>query len=140
MILDLALGVIGFIALLVATIGIANTMMMSVLERYREIGLMKAVGGDEGDLQKLFLVESAALGLGGGFAGLLVARGLTGGIQLVVDYYLRRLGVAPIDLFYTPVLMWLAVLALALFVSLLAGLAPARRAARIEPIDALRSV
>lgn len=139
LIMDLALGVVGFIALLVATIGIANTMMMNVMERYREIGVMKAVGGDEGDLQRLFLVESAVLGVVGGLAGLVFGYALTALIQVGVDYYLHRLALPTVDVFHFPVLMWLGVLAVAVAVSLLAGLAPARRAARIEPIAALRS-
>ncbi|MFQ5568488.1 MAG: ABC transporter permease [Rhodothermales bacterium] len=140
LILDLALGIIGFIALLVATIGIANTMMMNVLERYREIGVMKAVGGDERDLQKLFLIESAALGFIGGSTGLLVGWSITTAIQFVVDYYLYRLGIPAFDVFHLPVWMWLSILTVAVFVSLLAGLAPARKAARVDPIEALRGV
>ncbi len=139
LIMDLALGVIGFIALLVATIGIANTMTMNVMERYREIGVMKAVGGDEGDLQRLFLVESATLGLAGGLGGLLFGGIVTTLVQAAVDYYLHRLGVPAVDLFHLSAAMGLAILAVALLVSLVAGLAPARRAARIEPIDALRT-
>lgn len=138
-IMDLALGIIGFIALLVATIGIANTMMMSVMERTREIGVMKAVGGYEGDLQRLFLVEGATLGMVGGLAGLLFGWGLVALIQIAVDYYLQRLAIPPVDLFYLPVWMIFAILGVTLLVSLLAGVAPARRAARIEPIEALRS-
>lgn len=138
-IMDLALGIIGFIALLVATIGIANTMMMSVMERTREIGVMKAVGGEEGDLQRLFLVEGAMLGLIGGVAGLLFGWGIVSLIQAGVDYYLHRLAIPSVDVFHLPVWMIGAILGVALLVSLLAGLAPARRAARIEPIDALRS-
>jgi putative ABC transport system permease protein len=138
-IMDLALGIIGFIALLVATIGIANTMMMSVMERTREIGVMKAVGGEEGDLQRLFLVESAMLGLIGGVTGLLFGWGIVLLIQVGVDYYLHRLAIPLVDVFHLPVWMIGAILGVALLVSLLAGLAPARRAARIEPIDALRS-
>ncbi len=139
LIADLALGIIGFIALLVATIGIANTMMMNVMERYREIGVMKAVGGDESDLQKLFVVESGTLGVLGGVLGLVVGWLLNQGIGFAVNTYLSQYGVPPLDLFYVSLPMVLGILAVALLVSLVAGLAPARRAARIEPIEALRS-
>ncbi|MDX1546333.1 MAG: FtsX-like permease family protein [Rhodothermales bacterium] len=139
-IMDLALGIIGTIALLVATLGITNTMMMNVMERRREIGVMKAVGGVEGDLQRLFLVESGTLGLVGGVLGLLAGWGLTAVIQFIVDVYLGRLGVPEVAVFYQPPGLWLAILGGAVLVSVLAGLAPARRAARTEPIAALRSV
>jgi putative ABC transport system permease protein len=139
LIMDLAFGIIGFIALLVATLGIANTMMMNVMERRREIGVMKAVGGDERDLQRLFIAESVALGLLGGVLGLVLARGITSLIQFGVDVYVQRLGLPRFDLFQAPVWLSLAIVGVAVLVSLLAGLAPARRAARVEPIEALRA-
>ena len=140
LVLDLALGIIGVIALLVATIGIANTMMMNVLERTAEIGVMKAVGGDEGDLQRLFLVESAALGLFGGLIGLGLGWGVTALLGAFVDRYLHGLGLSGIDVFYLPPWMAGGILTLAVVISLAAGFVPARKAARVEPIRALRSV
>lgn len=139
LLMDLALGIIGFIALLVATIGIANTMMMNVMERTREIGVMKAVGGDEGDLQRLFIVESVTLGLVGGLLGLVAGWLVMEGITWGVNAYLSRLGVPYLEPFYVSAPMVFAILGIALAVSLAAGLAPARRAARIEPLAALRS-
>jgi putative ABC transport system permease protein len=140
LVLDLALGIIGFIALLVATIGIGNTMMMNVLERTAEIGVMKAVGGDEGDLQRLFLIESATIGLLGGVAGLGAGWGITALLGAFVDRYLHGLGLSGIDVFYLPPWMAGGILALAVVISLAAGFVPARQAARVEPIRALRSV
>jgi putative ABC transport system permease protein len=139
LIMDLALGIIGFIALLVATIGIANTMMMNVIERKQEIGVMKAVGGEESDLQKLFVAESALLGLSGGILGLLGGFAVTALLNLGVNAYVARFGMPPIDAFHTPPLMAIAILGIALAVSLAAGVAPARRASRIAPIEALRA-
>ena len=138
-VMDLALGIVGFIALLVATIGIANTMMMNVMERTREIGVMKAVGGEEGDLQRLFVAESVALGGLGGVIGLLAGWGLTRLIEYGVNLYLYSKGLPRLDVFYATPLMWLAIFAIAVVVSLVAGFAPARKAARIEPMEALRS-
>ncbi len=139
-IMDLALGIIGFIALLVATIGIANTMMMNVMERYQEIGVMKAVGGDESDVQKLFIVESGTLGLVGGVFGLILGWLLTRLINALVGVYLTDFGISGVDVFHTSAWLVVGVLIIALLVSLLAGVAPARRAARIDPLEALRSV
>ena len=138
-VMDLALGIVGFIALLVATIGIANTMMMNVMERTREIGVMKAVGGEEGDLQRLFVAEGIALGALGGVIGLVAGWGLTRLIEYGVNLYLYSKGLPRLDIFYATPLMWLAIFAIAVVVSLLAGFAPARKAARIEPMEALRS-
>jgi putative ABC transport system permease protein len=138
--MDLALGIVGLIALVVATLGIANTMLMSVMERRREIGVMKAVGGDEGLLQRLFLAESALVGVVGGVAG--VALGYAGMalVQGVVSAYLSGRSLPAVAIFYTTPGMVAAVLGVALLVSLLAGWAPARRAARVEPVEALRSL
>ena len=139
LVLDLALGIIGTIALLVAVIGIANTVMMNVRERTREIGIMMAVGGDARDLQRLFVVESAALGALGGAAGLTVGGLLVAGIDWGVNLYLDSLGVPSVTVLDTSLGVVAVIWAGAVLVSLLAGIVPARRAARVEPAEALRS-
>jgi putative ABC transport system permease protein len=138
-VLDLALGLIGSIALLVAVVGVANTIMMNVRERSREIGIMMAVGGDAQDLQRLFVVESGALGALGGAAGLLVGAALATALDLGVNWYLDGLGVPSVTVFDLSAPVALAVGAGAVLVSLLAGVLPARRAAHVEPAEALRA-
>jgi putative ABC transport system permease protein len=140
LIMDLALGIIGIIALIVATIGIANTVTMNVRERYREIGIMMAVGGESDDLQRLFVVESALLGALGGLAGLVFGGLLVAGLDWGVNLYLDSLGVPPITVFSTSWVMATSIYAGAVLISLAAGFFPARRAARIEPAEALRTV
>ena len=137
--IDLALGLIGTIALAVAVLGIANTVMMNVRERRREIGIMMAVGGDARDLQRLFVTESAALGFLGGGAGLLVGALLGLGLDWGLNAYLATLGVPSVALFDTSLLTVFAIWTGAVLVSLLAGILPARHAAHIEPAEALRS-
>jgi putative ABC transport system permease protein len=139
LVLDLALGIIGTIALVVAVIGIANTVMMNVRERTAEIGIMMALGGDARDLQRLFVVESAGLGALGGAAGLAVGGLLVAGLDWGVNLYLDSVGVPPVTVLDTSLLVALAIWGGAVLVSLLAGIFPARRAARIEPAEALRS-
>ena len=72
LILDILLGLIGSIALAVASLGIMNTMVMSILERTREIGIMKAIGGSDADVRKIFLIEASAIGMLGGVAGVVL--------------------------------------------------------------------
>ena len=139
-VLDLALAIIGSIALLVAVLGVANTIMMNVRERTREIGIMMAVGGDARDLQRLFVVESAALGALGGAAGLLVGGALATGLDWGINLYLSGLGVPSLTVFDLSAPIALATWGGAVLVSLLAGVVPARRAARVEPAEALRTV
>ena len=135
---DLALAVIGLIALIVATVGIANTMTMSVMERYGEIGIMKAIGGEESDLKKIFLSESALIGLIGGLIGLFVGWLLTLGIDALANYYFYSKGLPKVSLFHTFPMMIAGILLTTLFVSLLAGYLPARKAAKVKPLVALK--
>lgn len=135
---DLALGVIGIIALIVATVGMANTMMMNVMERRGEIGVLKALGGEEADVRRLFLIEGALIGLMGSLAGVVFGWLVTRGINTVANLYLNRLGVSYLSLFYFAPLLLAGIICLTLAVSVLAGYAPARRAARIEPLEALK--
>jgi putative ABC transport system permease protein len=127
---------IGGVALLVAAIGIANTMVMAVLERTREIGIMKAVGAAPRDIRLLFLTEAGLVGIIGGVIGL--ARGLAGG--RVIEELIRQLNprVNPPSIFVVDLTLALGSLALALGMSLVAGFLPSRRAMRMSALSALR--
>ncbi len=137
-ILDTALGAIGTIALLVAALGIINTMVMSILERTREIGIMKAIGGSEGEIKGIFLVEAGTIGLVGGIFGLALGWIVTRIANIVANFCVARQGGFHVEFFYIPVWLIFGALAFSLFVSLIAGLYPAARAARVDPIESLR--
>ncbi|HET7701221.1 MAG TPA: ABC transporter permease [Candidatus Limnocylindria bacterium] len=127
---------IGGVALLVAAIGIANTMIMAVLERTREIGIMKAVGAAPRDIRALFLAEAALVGIFGGVLGL--ALGLAGG--KAIEEVIRQLNprTNPPGIFVVDLPLALGSLGLALAVSLIAGFLPSRRAMRMSALSALR--
>ncbi len=136
---DLALAVVGLIALVTASLGIINTMVMSVLERRREIGILKSLGADERDIRFLFLTESAVIGLAGSVFGILLGWAITRIASGVAQYFMAKEGITGIDLFALPFWLIGAALALGLVVSLLAGYYPSARAARIDPVEALRN-
>jgi putative ABC transport system permease protein len=133
------LGSIGTLALLVASLGIANTMVMAVYERTREIGILKAIGASPGDIRVLFVTESAFIGLVGGVAGSVLGWLLGLGLNRLILAVMRWQEISVRGTFFV-VNGWLIVLALAFatIVGLLSGLYPASRAARLDPIDALR--
>jgi putative ABC transport system permease protein len=132
------LAAVGMIAIVVASLGIINTMIMSILERYSEIGIMKAVGASDGDIQRVFFFESSAIGFLGGIFGLALGYGVSGLINRIVNYFLARQGVPFIDYFSFPLWLGLGAVAFSIVVSLVSGIYPARRAARIDPVRALR--
>jgi putative ABC transport system permease protein len=137
--LDMFLAAIGMIAIIVAALGIVNTMVMSILERYREIGIMKAVGASDGDIKRIFFFESGAIGLLGGAAGCVLGWAVSLVINRVVNFYAARQGGVPfVDYFAFPVWIFLGAIGFAVLVSLVSGLYPARRAARVDPVVALR--
>ena len=138
LIMDALLGAVGTIALFVASLGIVNTMVTSILERTREIGVMKAVGGSEGDIKWIFFVEAGTIGLAGGLLGLGLGWVVTRVANVMVNYHLRPAGIPPADLFHMPPWLLLGALGFSILVSLLAGVYPAARAARIDPVAALR--
>jgi putative ABC transport system permease protein len=135
---DLLLGIFGSLALAVATLGIVNTLVMAILERRREIGVLKALGAADSDVQQLFFVEAGVMGFLGGIFGVGFGWLLGRAISFGTNVYLKRQNLNPIELSAVP--WWLVILALifALVVSLLAGLYPASRAAKLNPVDALR--
>ena len=137
-VLDLFLGIFGSLALAVASIGIINTLVMAILERRREIGIMKAIGASDADVRGLFFAEAGTMGIFGGVLG--VALGWTIGrlINVGTNIYLKRQNFPPEQIWYVP--WWLVggAIVFAIIVSLLSGLYPAARAARLDPVQALR--
>lgn len=134
-IVELVLGGIGMVAFLVAAIGIANTMMMSTYERTKEIGVMKVLGCDMHDIQKLFLAEAGFIGFIGGMIGL----GVTAIISMVINHLAGTMGQMAGNISVIP--WWLAVIAVifSTFMGMVAGYFPARRAMRLSPLAAIRT-
>ncbi|PWH12237.1 MAG: hypothetical protein DDG60_14440 [Anaerolineae bacterium] len=143
LILQVIFGGVGAIALLVAAIGIANTMTMAILERTREIGLMKAIGATNRDVLAIFLGEAAGIGFVGGLGGVLIGWLAGQGINVVAIIYLanqtaQQGGVPPSVAVYTPLWLPLFALGFSTFIGLISGLYPALRAATMIPVLALK--
>jgi putative ABC transport system permease protein len=139
LILDSVLGLLGGISLLVASFGIANTMIMSILERTREIGIMKAIGAEDREIKLIFFVEAAVIGVFGGVVGVLLAWAIDAAAnRLAYRFVLKPQGAGFIDFFSLPPYLTIGAILFALVVSILAALYPASRAARIDPVRALR--
>ena len=125
------LGAIGLVSLLVAGIGVANTMMMSINERTREVGILKVLGTEFSDIAKLFLTEAFLLGLAGGITGLI--------LSLLMGQIIPRMFA---DMDIRCVFTWWLILGSVLFagvVALIAAWIPARKAMNISPNEAIRS-
>jgi ABC-type antimicrobial peptide transport system permease subunit len=139
LIIDSVLGLLGGISLLVASFGIANTMIMSILERTREIGIMKAIGAEDREIKLIFFVEAAVLGVVGGVIGVLAAWAVDAiANRLAYRFFLKPNGASFVDFFSLPPWLSIGAILFALIVSILAALYPAARAARIDPVRALR--
>jgi ABC-type antimicrobial peptide transport system permease subunit len=132
--LQMVLGAIGALAMMVSAINIANTMVMSIYERTKEIGIMKVLGCSFGRIRDLFLMEAGFIGLAGGAIGLLLSYGISAVINAVAGV---NSGYSTLS--YIP--LWLSVVALifAVIIGMLAGLLPALRAMRLSALSALRN-
>ncbi len=143
-IMQIVFGSIGAISLLVAAIGIANTMTMAILERTREIGLMKAIGATNRDILSIFLGEAASIGFIGGASGTLIGWGLGKLFNGTLSGALSSIFPVPttpgaaVEIVSTP--LWLVIFAItfATLIGLLSGLYPSIRAAMMEPVTALK--
>jgi putative ABC transport system permease protein len=136
---DMALGVVGLIALITASLGIVNTMVMSIIERKREIGILKSLGADERDIGILFLFESGVIGIVGTVLGIFIGWLITRLVSIIAQSYMSNQGIPSMDLFALP--LWLIIISLVVGVgvSVLAGSYPASRAAKVDPVEALRN-
>ena len=121
------LGGIGAISLVVGGIGIVNVMMLTVHERIKEIGVMKAVGATRGDIQTLFMLESGLLGLVSGLIGITIGA--------TISILISSLGDFPLKVSWTSLAIGLA---FGMITTTVAGVYPANKAARLDPVEALR--
>ena len=137
-VLDGFLAIFGSLALAVASIGIVNTLVMAILERRREIGIMKALGASDADVRGLFFAEAGAMGLVGGAVGVALGWAIGRLINFGTNIYLERQHFPPAQIWSVPLWLVLGAIAFSIVVSLLSGLYPASRAARLDPVQALR--
>jgi len=137
-VLDLFLGIFGSLALAVASIGIVNTLVMAILERRREIGIMKAIGASDTDVKGLFFAEAGVMGAFGGAVGVTLGWIIGRAINFGANIYLKRQHFPPEQIWFVPWWLVFAAIAFAVAVSLISGFYPAGRAARLDPVEALR--
>lgn len=129
---------LGMVALAVAALGMFNTLTVSLLERTREVGLMKALGMKSFEVQELFLTESMIMGFFGGVLGILLGWFLGKLLSIGLSFFALLKGLGLVDVSRVPPLFVLVIIFLSLLVGLLTGIFPARRATKISALNALR--
>lgn len=134
----LLLSILGMVALSVAALGMFNTLTVSLLERTREVGLMKAMGMKSDEVKSLFLTESMIMGLYGGILGLILGLLIGKVLSIVLSALSIVKGVGYVDISYVPPVFVIAVLFLSMLVGILTGYFPAKRATKISALNALR--
>lgn len=137
-VIKIILMLFGIIALIVSAIGMFNTMTIALLERTEEIGIMKSIGASDRAISLMFIMESTIMGFLGGLLGIVI-----GWLEGVVFNYIINLvaayfGGQKLNLFFIPFWFIMVIIVFAAFVGFLTGVIPARRASRIDPLEALR--
>jgi len=137
-VLDVFLGIFGSLALAVASMGIVNTLVMAILERRHEIGVMKAIGASDGDVKKLFFAEAGVMGLLGGGMGVAIGWAIGRAINFGTDIYLHSQDLPSENIWSVPWWLVAGAITFSILVSMLSGLYPAASAAKLDPVKALR--
>jgi putative ABC transport system permease protein len=128
----------GGIAIIVACLGMFNTLTISLLEKTREVGFMKALGTTKRDIYMLFISESILIGGLGSLVGVLVGVALGTALNLAIAGLAKATGNIAVQLFYTPLYLAVVIIAIAIIISFFTGFYPSNRAARINALDAMR--
>ena len=136
--IQIILGTFGVVALIVAAIGMANTMTVTLLERTNEIGIMKAIGASDKDIERMFLFESMVIAFLGGVGGIVINFSASHFLNAGINTLARGLGGQSVVLFYTPFWLILFTIIFSILVGVFSGIFPARRAAKLDPLEALR--
>ncbi len=134
----IVLGGFGFIALLVAALGTFNTLTISLLERIREVGLLKTLGMKQRHIFRLFIVESVTIGFLGGLLGVLVGTTVGTGVNAFLRLLALRAGSDPVIVYYSPAAFVIIVGVTSLLIGFLTGFYPAYRAIKTNPLDVIR--
>lgn len=129
---------LGFLATFIAAMGAFNTLTVSLLERTREIGMMRALGTSRGDIYKMFLCDAFILGIFGGICGLGIGLGVGELCNFIVNRLALGFGGEMIDIFYSPLGFLGIIIGFSILLSFFTGFYPARRASKIEPLEVLR--
>ncbi len=132
------LALIGFVALAVASLGMFNTLTVSLLERTREVGLLKTMGMKSEEVKELFLTESMIMSVLGGVFGILAGVFIGQGLSIILSVFTITRGLGLVDVSFVPMSFVIVIIFLSLFVGLITGFYPARRATKISALNALR--
>lgn len=136
--IQFVLALFGFVALMVGAIGMANTMTVTLLERTNEIGTMKAIGATDRDIGILFLTESVIMGFFSGLGGVAIGFLTAGTFNLAINLLAQSMGGQAISLFYAPPWFTAFIVIFSTLVGLFSGIFPSRKAAQMNPLEALR--
>jgi len=136
--LFLAFSIVAGVIIFVSALNILNVQSTAVLERFKEIGILRSIGASKRDIRKIFLMEAAVLGFLGGILGILLGLGVNKLTDVILLYYFPDVSFKPISLFYTSWWLILGAFAFSIVISVISGYYPASKAAKIDPIEALR--
>ncbi|MFH0930019.1 MAG: FtsX-like permease family protein [Candidatus Moraniibacteriota bacterium] len=138
-VVNIVLGLFGIVTLVVSSIGMFNTMTVALLERTREIGIMKSIGASRTDIMLMFVIESTLMGFAGGIAGIIlgVASGLI--MNLSINAIAKYFGGSAINFFVFPLWFLGSILLFSIVIGIATGIGPAKRASSLDPLEALRS-
>lgn len=137
-IIQIILGLFGAVALVVSSIGMFNTMTVTLMERTNEIGIMRALGASRKDVRDQFLSEAVIIGFLGGLVGMITGLIVSQFFNWIVNGLATRFGGAKTNLFAYPIWFMLVIIVLSIVIGFFSGVFPARRAAAMEPLEALR--
>lgn len=137
-VVQIILAFFGMVALLVASIGMFNTMTIALLERTRDIGVMKAIGVRNKDVSRIFLTEAMVIAFSGGIIGVALGYATSKVINIIVNMLAKSVGGEAEKLFSMPILFSAGILIFSTLVGIATGFYPSKRASKLNPLDALR--
>lgn len=135
---QITLAVLGLIALLISSVGMFNTLTISLLERTQEVGILKAIGATNSDVWKIFLFEALLISTSGGIAGVVGGLVFAQVINVLINRVASHFGGTKVNIFAYPIWFIATIVVISIVIGFLTGLYPARRAAKLNPLEALR--